>query len=72
LRVPQFALHETLELHEMVTFKALCLTKSKTMQILVSDPDLKRIMQEDVELTTRQLQELGTLLSTVAQGGGMA
>ncbi|HYG59788.1 MAG TPA: hypothetical protein VD902_17125 [Symbiobacteriaceae bacterium] len=59
----RFALHETLELHEMSAFKAVCLTKAKTMQILVSDPDLKRLMQEDVALSTRQLTELSDLLA---------
>lgn len=61
----EFGLHETLELHEIATFKSLCMTKSKTMQILVSDNDLKQILQQDVQLSTRQLQELNGLLSSV-------
>lgn len=64
---PNFALHETLELHEVSAFKALCMTKSKTMQALVSDPELKSLMQEDVQLSTRQLQELNGLLSNALQ-----
>lgn len=39
------ALHELLEIQEMASFKSLCLTKSKTMKALVSDPRLKEIMQ---------------------------
>jgi similar to spore coat protein len=58
-----YALHETLEVHEIAAFKTVCMTKSKTMQALVSDLELKQILQEDVQLSTRQLQELGTLLS---------
>ncbi|MDB5053031.1 MAG: hypothetical protein JWM44_1081 [Bacilli bacterium] len=58
-----YALHETLEVHEMAAFKTVCMTKSKTMQALVSDLELKQILQEDVEISTRQLQELGALLS---------
>jgi similar to spore coat protein len=61
----EFGLHETLELHEIATFKSLCMTKSKTMQILVSDNGLKQILQQDVQLSTRQLQELNGLLSSV-------
>ncbi|MGR6128191.1 hypothetical protein [Paenibacillus polymyxa] len=57
-----YGLHETLEVHELSAFKAVCLTKSKTMQALISDPTLKAILQQDVDLSTRQLQELGTLL----------
>jgi hypothetical protein len=60
-----FALHETLELHEMAAFKAVCLTKSKTMRILVSDPELTDLMNLDVELSTRHLQELDGLLAKV-------
>ena len=62
-----FALHETLELHEVSAFKAVCMTKSKTMQALVSDPDLKNLLQEDVQLSTRQLEELNGLLAKAIQ-----
>ena len=62
-----YAPHETLEAHEMAVFKAVCLTKSKTMKTLVSDPALKQILERDVELTTRQLQELRTVLSDAIQ-----
>ncbi|MCR2807099.1 hypothetical protein [Paenibacillus soyae] len=58
-----YALHETLEVQEIAAFKAVCLTKSKTMRALVSDPALKQILQQDVDVTTRQLQELETILS---------
>ncbi|MET3288053.1 UNVERIFIED_CONTAM: hypothetical protein ABID98_000623 [Brevibacillus sp. OAP136] len=61
------AMHETLEVHELAAFKTVCLTKSKTMQALVSDPALKQIMMQDVETTTRQLQELGAILSNAGQ-----
>ena len=57
-----FALHETLETHEMAAFKTICLTKSKTMKALVADPALKAIMQRDIETGTRQLQEFAALL----------
>jgi similar to spore coat protein len=64
-----FALHETLELHEVSAFKAVCMTKSKTMQALVSDPELKNLLQQDVQLSTRQLQELNGLLSMAMEQG---
>ncbi|WP_334077275.1 hypothetical protein [Paenibacillus sanfengchensis] len=57
-----YALHETLEVHELAAFKTVCMTKSKTMQGLVSDEELKRILQEDVAVSTRQLQELEAVL----------
>ncbi|MGN7475450.1 hypothetical protein ACH34J_17005 [Bacillus velezensis] len=57
------ALHELLEIQEMASFKSLCLTKSKTMKALASDPQLKEIMQQDVDTSTRQLQEFASILS---------
>ncbi|EGG33981.1 hypothetical protein [Paenibacillus sp. HGF5] len=58
-----FALHEMLEVHEIAAFKTVCMTKSKTMQALVTDPELKQILQQDATLSQQQLQELGGVLS---------
>lgn len=60
-----YALHEMLEVHEMTAFKTVCMTKSKTMQALVTDPELIQILQQDVQLSQQQLQELGEVLSKV-------
>jgi similar to spore coat protein len=68
----KFALHETLELHEVSTFKAVCNTKAKTMQILVSDPELKKLMQAEAERSNRQLEELNGLLNRAAEEGVQA
>ncbi|MCY9656409.1 hypothetical protein P5G65_15105 [Paenibacillus chondroitinus] len=62
-----YALHEMLEVHEMAAFKTVCMTKSKTMQALVTDPELIQILQQDVQLSQQQLQELGGVLSKVTQ-----
>jgi similar to spore coat protein len=62
-----YALHETLEVHEIAAFKTVCMTKSKTMQALVSDPALKAIMQQDVDISTGQLQELGAILTKATE-----
>ncbi|MEC0258631.1 hypothetical protein PAEVO_16180 [Paenibacillus sp. GM2FR] len=58
-----YALHEMLEVHEIAAFKTVCMTKSKTMQALVTDPELKQILQQDATLSQQQLQELGGVLS---------
>jgi hypothetical protein len=63
----KYALHEVLEVHEMAAFKTTCLTKSKTMTALVTDQQLKDIMQKDIDLSTRQLQEYATILSNAKQ-----
>lgn len=60
-----YALHEMLEVHEIAAFKTVCMTKSKTMQALVTDPELNQILQQDVQLSQQQLQELGGVLSNV-------
>ncbi|MNW24004.1 hypothetical protein D3C74_07150 [compost metagenome] len=50
--------HESLELHELLNFKTLCLAKSKLMQGLVFDQELKDLMQKDVEHTSQAITEL--------------
>ncbi|WP_309119475.1 hypothetical protein [Paenibacillus sp.] len=57
-----YALHETLEVHELAGARTVGLTKSKTMKALVSDDALKQLMQADVELSTRHLEELRDIL----------
>ncbi|WP_067842757.1 spore gernimation protein GerQ [Amphibacillus sediminis] len=52
------AAHEAVDLHEIVNFKTLCLAKSKLMQGLVFDEDLKKLMQKDVEQSIQSLKEL--------------
>lgn len=59
----RFAMHELCELHEMTAFKALCATKAKSMQLLVSCPDLRALLVEDADRSTRQVQELQNLLA---------
>ncbi|MFD0049433.1 hypothetical protein ACFVHQ_08885 [Actinomycetes bacterium NPDC127524] len=65
-----YALHEVLEVQEMAAFKTNCLTKSKTMKALVSDSRLKEIMQQDIDLSTRQLEEYTSVLSNAKQSLG--
>jgi len=43
------------------------LTKSKTMRALVTDQQLKDIMQLDIDVSTRQLQEYASVLSNARQ-----
>lgn len=50
--------HESLEIHELLTFKSLCFTKAVVMQGLVTDQGLKELMQEDVSMSAMQIEEL--------------
>lgn len=56
--------HETFELHELLTFKNVCATKSVAMAGLVKDPELKAILQQDLSITQGQIRELQSLIQT--------
>jgi similar to spore coat protein len=56
-------LHETLDLHELLTFKNLCLTKATTMSVLAQDPELKAILSEDAASGTQHIQQLQKFLT---------
>lgn len=51
-------LHETHEIHELLVFKNLCLTKSTLMGGFVEDEELKNILNADVTATKQQVQRL--------------
>lgn len=54
--------HESLQIHELLSFKNLCLTKSITMSPLLSDNELKSIMEQDISTTRKQIIELKSLI----------
>jgi similar to spore coat protein len=61
LNQQMLAAHESLEVHEALNFKTLCLFKSKMMQGLVFDQDLKALMQKDVEQSIQAIADLQTV-----------
>lgn len=61
MQEPQLAPHESMELHELLNFKTLCLAKSKLMQGLVFDQDLRALMQKDVDQSMAAIAELSAL-----------
>ncbi|KKK38581.1 spore coat protein [Mesobacillus campisalis] len=52
------ALHETMETHEILNFKTVCLLRSKLMQALCFDNDLKALMEKDVQQSIKDVNEL--------------
>ncbi|WP_165842219.1 spore coat protein [Paenibacillus xerothermodurans] len=52
-----------MELHELMMFKTTCMTKSSTMQKLAEDEELRTLMQQDAEQSSRAVNALQTLLS---------
>lgn len=55
------AYHESLDLHEAINLKTICLAHSKLMQGLVFDHDLKDLMEKDVKQSIKALAELQAL-----------
>ena len=56
--------HETYELHELMTFKNVCATKAAAMAGMVTDPELKAILQQDVQTTKGHLKDLQNILQS--------
>lgn len=54
----QLAFHETMDTHEILNFKTVCLLKSKLMQGVVFDQDLRALMEKDVQMTMKHIKEL--------------
>lgn len=54
--------NETIQLHELLTLKNLCLVKSITMSPLVSDEELKGILKQDAATTEQHIRELKNLM----------
>lgn len=55
---PELAYHESVDTHEILNFKTICLLKSKMMQGLVFDQELRALMQKDVEQSIAHIKEL--------------
>ncbi|OLN22544.1 hypothetical protein BTO30_09585 [Domibacillus antri] len=56
--------HEALEVHELLTFKNLCLTKSFTMSALAQDSELKALIDNDVNAAKNHIQQLQNFLAS--------
>lgn len=52
------ALHETMETHEVLNFKTVCLLRSKLMQGICFDNELKALMEKDVQQSIKDINEL--------------
>ncbi|MCI2255897.1 spore coat protein [Domibacillus sp. 8LH] len=56
------AMHEKLEVHEVLLFKTACLTKSTAMLDLVKDSNLKKLLKEDIKLSKKAIKDLQSVL----------
>lgn len=62
-----YSFHETLELHELLNFKTICMVKSKMIAGVVFDQDLKALLEKDVQQSIMAVGELEKLYAARAQ-----
>lgn len=56
------ALNETMQIHELLNLKTICMTTSKLMEGVVFDQDLKKLLEKDVRSSMSDIAGLQTLL----------
>ena len=67
-------LHETMEIHELLNMKTVCITKSKLLQGVVFDQELKALLDKDVKQSMQSITTLQNLLMKTqaqANNGGI-
>lgn len=57
------ALHEAMQVHEMLNFKTVCMAKAKMMEGIVFDQDLKALLERDVRQSIATITDLQKLLA---------
>lgn len=57
----RMAYHETMDMHELMNLKTLGLLKSKLMQGIVFDQELRTLMQKNVDMSIKDIKELQRL-----------
>lgn len=55
-------LHETMEIHEILNFKTICMTMSKLTQGVVFDQELKNLLNQDTQQSIKDVEALQGLL----------
>ncbi|MED4402264.1 spore coat protein [Metabacillus fastidiosus] len=58
----ELAMHEKLEVHEVLLFKTACATKSTAMLELVKDSELKKLLKDDIKNSSKAIEELKEIL----------
>lgn len=54
--------HEMMEVHELLNFKTICTAKSKALDGLVVDKELKALLQQDLQQSMQALEDLQAFL----------
>ena len=59
----QLTFHESMEIHELLNFKTICMTTSKLTQGIVFDQELKALLDKDVQQSIQSVKTLEGLLA---------
>jgi len=54
-------LHESMEIHELLNFKTVVMVKSKLIQGIVFDKELKALLEKDVQQSINAVTQLQNL-----------
>lgn len=54
--------NETMQVHEMLNLKTICMTTSKMMEGVVFDQELKALLEKDVQQSIEAIRDLQNLL----------
>ncbi len=58
----ELTFHESMEIHELLNFKTICMTTSKLAQGIVFDQELKALLDKDVQQSIQSVRTLEGLL----------
>jgi similar to spore coat protein len=62
LATKELAMHEKLEVHEILIMKTACATKSRAIVDLIEDEKLKKLVEEDIKSSSVAIEELKGIL----------
>lgn len=63
MKQQNLAPNETIQVHEMLNLKTVCMTTAKMMEGVVFDQDLKALLEKDVQQSITSINDLQNLLA---------
>ncbi|WP_236025861.1 hypothetical protein [Alicyclobacillus suci] len=66
---PPLTIHETMEVHELLNFETICAMKTKGVEGLVTDRELKAVMEQFLQQSIQAIETLQPLLAGVPLSG---
>ncbi|EPZ43514.1 hypothetical protein [Alicyclobacillus acidoterrestris] len=66
---PPLTIHEAMEVHELLNFETICAMKAKGMEGLVTDRELKALMEQILQQSIQAIEKLQPLLAGLPLSG---